>query len=383
MIKKKVAVTVLLCLLLASSASLFLHDVTAGGSHNSYTLTSNVDFLAPVFVNTSQVGWSNFFQTPVSPQLSSNSVNSLTVLNTTMDVNGATYTFQFWNITSGPADANGLYVDSNPTVSFNTAGTSVSFTMVITYSPEQPTTQSYIMTPDFMNGNQTTGVGVVSQPGPWAATIDFSQEVGQDNLTVLLTDDAQSHYIAVTLNPDSTFFVYYNNGTDNLIASSNSWMYPVRLSLYNDVLTVSWLDDQVTFQYYSTKAPVANFDLGRLSSKTIAGTVASNVTVTYGDAVGTPTPTPTPTSTIGDGIEPPGGPDFLPTASPAHYSQIVTPTPTVKGGLSWFGSACAFWNGLPNSGKAFVATVVVMFILTLGSMALGKSRQKKKSPSHN
>jgi hypothetical protein len=92
------------------------------------------------------------------------------------------------------------------------------------------------------------------------------------------------------------------------------------------------------------------------------------------DAVGTPTPTPTPTSTIEGGIEPPGGPDFLPTASPAPYSRIVTPTPTVKGGLSWFGSASAFWNGLPNFGKAFVAIVVVMVILTLGSMALGKKK---------
>ena len=310
-------VTVLFLAILCSVSLVF-----AGGNHNPFFITSNVDFFMPAFINASQVSWSYVCQTPFYASLASNSVNSFTVLNTTMDFSGVTYTFQYWNITTGSADTNGLLIDDHTTISFNTGGSIVSFAITLAYSPEVPAPQVYTMTPDFMNGNMTHAIGETGLSAPWAATIDFSQEVNQDNLTVILADFGQTHNITVSLNPDSTFFVHYNNNTSNLIASGNSWTYIVRLSLYQNTLTVSWLDDQLTYQFYTVQAPVANFDLWRLSVETSYGTVSSNVNVAYG-ALTTPEPTPTPTPNSG-GVG--GGGNWIePSASPSPEPTVTTP----------------------------------------------------------
>ena len=189
-----------------------------GMGHATLNLYSNIDVVSSVCVQTSgsQIGLSSVIPTPFTAAgFAPDSTDELTVLNTTLTVNGVQYSFQYWNLTD-KTDSRGLSVDTHTTIDI-TGGNGDTFTIVLMYSPATPSTGSLTLPAGIVNMDGAWGLSTLV---PWA--FDFNRLLWNepDNVSFVLSAGFAmglpvAPYLRIDSNPDGTFLVSYNeNGAE-------------------------------------------------------------------------------------------------------------------------------------------------------------------------
>ena len=279
-------VTVLLASLVLGVAN--IHSVFGMG-HATLNLYSNIDVVSSVCVQTSgsQIGLSSVIPTPFTAAgFAPDSTDELTVLNTTLTVNGVQYSFQYWNLTD-KTDSRGLSVDTHTTIDI-TGGNGDTFTIVLMYSPATPSTGSLTLPAGIVNMDGAWGLSTLV---PWA--FDFNRLLWNepDNVSFVLSAGFAmglpvAPYLRIDSNPDGTFLVSYNEngawGSDTSILNGTTY-YGIRLTQYNGVLKFSWINtgDNFAGNLASASFNIADFNITTLNAWSASGLVSNDIPVSF------------------------------------------------------------------------------------------------------